>query len=67
MPYGASVWDLCWNAATFADKVLKDFIPAEKPVEHSTNFELVVNQKATEALRLEFPEPFLPSTTKLIR
>ena len=67
MLYGPSFRDLYRNAATFADKILKGSIPAEMPVEHPTNFELVVNQKAAEALGLVLPEPFLLRTTKLIR
>ena len=67
MLHRLSIWDLYWNAATFADKVLKDFIPAEKPMRHSTGFELVVNQKAAEALGLGFPEPLVLSTLRLIR
>lgn len=67
MLYGPSLGDLYRNAATFADKILNGSIPAEMPVEHPTNFELVVNQKAAEELGLVFPEPFLLRTTKLIR
>ena len=67
MLYGPSFQDLYRNAATFADKILKGSIPAEMPVEHPTNFELVINQKAAEELGLVFPEPFLIRTTKLIR
>ncbi len=67
MLYGPSFRDLYRNAATFADKILRGSIPSEMPVEHPTTFELVVNQKAAEALGLEFPEPFLLRTTKVIR
>ena len=67
MLYGPSFEDLYRNAATFADKIFKGSIPAEMPVEHPTNFELVVNQNAADALGLVFPESFLLRTTKLIR
>ena len=67
MLYGPSFEDLYRNAATFADKILNGANPAEMPVEHPTNFELVVNQKAAEELGLVFPESFLLRTTKLIR
>ena len=67
MLYGPSFQDLYRNAATFADKILRGSIASEMPVEHPTTFELVVNQKAAEALGLVFPEPFLLRTTKVIR
>jgi putative ABC transport system substrate-binding protein len=68
MLYGPSFEGLYRHAATFVDKVLKGANPAEMPVEHPTTFELVVNQKAAEAMGLTFPEPFLElRTTQLIR
>ena len=67
MLYGPSFRDLYRNAATFTDKILRGSIPAEMPVEHPTTFELVIHHRAAEALGLEFPEPFLLRTTKVIR
>ena len=67
MLYGPSFLDLYRNAATFTDKILRGAIPAEMPVEHPTTFDLVIHYKAAEALGLEFPEPFLIRTTKVIR
>ena len=67
MLYGPSFQDLYRNAATFIDKILRGSIPAEMPVEHPTTFDLVIHYRAAEALGLEFPEPFLLRTTKVIR
>ncbi len=67
MLYGPSFRDLYRNAATFADKILNGANPAEMPVEHPTTFELVVNQKAADAIGVTFPEPFLLRTTQVIR
>lgn len=67
MLYGPSFRDLYRNAATFTDKILNGANPAEMPVQHPTTFELVVNQKAADAIGVTFPEPFLVRTTQVIR
>lgn len=67
MLYGPSFRDLYRNAATFTDKILNGANPAEMPVQHPTTFELVVNQKAADAIGVTFPEPFLLRTTQIIR
>jgi putative ABC transport system substrate-binding protein len=68
MLYGPSLDGLYRHAATFVNKILKGANPAEMPVEHPTTFELVVNQKAAEAIGLTLPESFLElRTTQLIR
>lgn len=67
MLYGPSLAGLYRHAATFVDKILKGANPAEMPVEHPLIFELVVNQKAAEAIGLTFPELFLLRTTQVIR
>jgi putative ABC transport system substrate-binding protein len=67
MLYGPSFDGLYRHAAVFVDKILKGANPAEMPVEHPTTFELVINQKAAEAIGLTFSEPLLLRTTQLIR
>ena len=61
--------DPTWNfrlAATYVDKILKGAKPADLPVERPTRFDVVVNLKAAQALRLTIPESVLQQATEVI-
>jgi putative ABC transport system substrate-binding protein len=59
MAYGVSVPYLCRRAAAYVDKILKGARPGDLPVEQPTEFELVVNLKAAQALGLAIPRSVL--------
>jgi putative ABC transport system substrate-binding protein len=55
MSYGPSLPDLFRRAATYVDKILKGIKPADLPVEQPMQFELVLNLKTAQVLRLTIP------------
>lgn len=55
MSYGPSLSELFRQAATYTDRILKGARPGELPVQRSTRFELVVNQKTANTLGLTIP------------
>ena len=59
MFYGASLVDLYYHAAVYADKILKGTKPADLPVEQPTKLELVINLKTAKALGLTIPSSVL--------
>jgi putative ABC transport system substrate-binding protein len=67
MSYGVSSTDLFRRAATYVDKIIKGFKPAELPVEQPTKFELVINLKAAKQIGMTIPQSVLFRAAKVIK
>lgn len=67
MSYGPILHDVYAKLAGYADRILRGAKPADLPVENPTRFELVVNLKAAQAIRLAMPQSVLVRADRLIR
>jgi putative ABC transport system substrate-binding protein len=67
MAYGAGIFDLFQQAATYVDRILHGAKPRELPVGFPTKFDLVVNLKAARAIGLEFPPKLLARAAEVIQ
>jgi ABC-type uncharacterized transport system substrate-binding protein len=67
MFYGPSLPHLYRRAATYVEKILQGAAPADLPVEQPTKFELVLNMKTAQALRITFPPTLLILADEVIR
>jgi len=66
MAYGPNRPELWRRAATFVDKILRGAKPGELPVEQPTRFDLVINVKTAERLRLTIPPAVLVRADHII-
>jgi putative ABC transport system substrate-binding protein len=67
MAYGANQAEMQRElGATFVDKILKGFKPADLPVAQPTKFELIINLKTAKALGLTIPPALLVRADQII-
>jgi ABC-type uncharacterized transport system substrate-binding protein len=64
--YGTDFVDLCRQAGSYVDRILRGANPAELPVQTPTRFETVVNLKTAKALGLTVPPGLLVAADEVI-
>jgi ABC transporter substrate binding protein len=64
--YGVSFTNLVRRATVYVDKILKGAKPGELPVEQATTFELVVNLRTANALRIVIPQSVALQADRMI-
>jgi putative tryptophan/tyrosine transport system substrate-binding protein len=67
MAYGPNRPELWRRAATFVDKILRGAKPGELPVEQPVRFDLALNVRAAQELRLTIPPSLLLRADQLIQ
>lgn len=67
MSYGPDLDLFFQRAAPMLDKLLRGALPAEVAVEQPLKYDLVVNQKTGEALKLSLPRSLLLRADEVIR
>lgn len=67
LSYGGNFFEGWRLAARYVDKILKGAKPADLPVEQPTSFELVINKKTANALRVMIPASLLLRATEVIQ
>lgn len=67
MAYGANVSDVYRRAGTYVGRILRGANPGDLPVEQPTKFDLVINLKTAQALRLRVPQSVLLQAGEMIQ
>ena len=66
LSFGANQRATYFRLATYADRIFRGEDPANLPVEQPTKFELVVNRKTANALKIEIPPSILLRAERVI-
>jgi len=66
MSFGPSYPDFFRRAAGYVDRILRGEKPADLPVQISTKYELVINQKTARTFGLTVPQTLLVRADELI-
>ena len=67
LAYGPEFADVYRRLASYADRIRKGASPADLPIEQPRKFELVINQKAVQAIGLRLPPSLLLQADEVIR
>ena len=66
MTFGTNVPAMFRHAAAVTDRILRGANPAELPVERATTFELVINRKTAQVLRMDIPAAVMLRADRVI-
>jgi putative tryptophan/tyrosine transport system substrate-binding protein len=67
LSYSANFFEMYKRSAAYVDKILKGAKAADLPIEQPTKFELIINLKAAQSLRMGVPESLLSQADQVIR
>jgi putative ABC transport system substrate-binding protein len=66
MSYSFDTVDLCAQAASYIDRILKGASPADLPIQQPTKYSLIINLKTAKALGLTVPPAVLALADEVI-